>query len=196
MPHTSKSLTELDDNSLVSLTQNGSQPAFRTLILRLEPKIMSFLLKRCTTHSDAQDILQETFIAAYQNLHKFDPSKPFSAWIFGIARNHANNHFRKIKPTPEPSKISEPYDAATPLVNIDQTDQANTFWDEAKRLLSPDEFDSIWLRYQENLPLNDIATTLNKSLSNIKVLLFRARKSLATSPFLAEQHQSASSIAI
>jgi len=157
---------------------------------------MAFLLKRCSNYSDAQDILQDTFITAYQNLTKFDVSKPFSAWIFGIARNQANTHFRKAKPAPNSTQLQTLSDNTTPLTNLDSDDLANIFWKEAKRLLSDDEFDTLWLRYQENLPIKDIAHTLGKSLSNIKILLFRARKSLATSSLLADQHESAPNIAI
>ena len=196
MPQSQINLDEQNDETLVSLTIAGNQLAYHSLIKRLETKIMAFLLKRCNSHSDAQDILQETFIAAYRNLNKFDTSKQFSSWLFGIARNQANTHFRKIKPTPEPSKISDLFDHATPLSNTDETEQVHIFWKEAKRILSADEFDTLWLRYQENLSLNEIADTLNKTLSNVKILLFRARKSLATSTILAEQHFSASSIAI
>jgi len=196
MPYSDTDLQESDDQQLVKLTKKGNQLAFRTLITRLEPKLMGFIIKRGASHCDAQDILQETFIAAYRNLDKFDPDKPFSAWIFGIARNHANNQFRKIKPAIDPDKVTEPFDSSTPLAKADLNDQADTFWKEANRLLSKDEFDATWLRYQQNLPLKEIATTLNKSLSNIKIHLFRARKSLAASPFLAEQHLSASNIAI
>lgn len=147
---------------------------------------MAYLTKRCGTATPVEDLFQETFIAAYRNLKHYNPSFPFSAWIFGIARNKTNEHYRKVKSI---HRVDPPasVEYESPQSILDQAQTIDLFWNEAKRLLNDDQFSALWLRYQEEFSIKEIATTMNKSESNIKILLFRARKELAGSKALANQ---------
>ncbi|MEO1857593.1 MAG: sigma-70 region 4 domain-containing protein [Rubritalea sp.] len=72
--------------------------------------------------------------------------------------------------------------------NSNIANNINSFWDESKRLLSQDQVSALWLKYQENLGISEIAHTLDKSEANVKIFLFRARKALAKSNLLVDQH--------
>lgn len=177
------------DSLLVKLAASGCQDAIREIVSRYQGKLMSFLNKRGSSTSDTEDILQETFISAFDSLQTFDPARSFSAWIFGIARNKANLHHRKVVRIANiQDRIEQPeIDSSTPSGQLDEREQSHTFWQEARRLLNDDQFTSLWLRYQENLSVAEIAEALDKSVSNVKIFLFRARKALAKSQLLAEQ---------
>lgn len=181
------------DPELVQHVLSGQQEAVRILIERYQGKLMSFLSKRGAAHADNQDILQETFISAFSKISTFDTTRSFSAWIFGIARNKANSHYRKvvpISPLDEQEKAAEAVDEASPWENLDEQEQSSLFWTEAKRLLNEDQFSALWLQYQQSLSINEISSHLAKSVSNTKILLFRARKTLSQSSLLAQHfHQ-------
>ncbi|WP_346189449.1 RNA polymerase sigma factor [Rubritalea halochordaticola] len=185
--------SEITDEELVRMVLAGCTNSYRSLITRYENKLMAFLLKRLNERSDAQDVFQETFIAIYRNLETFDPDKSFSAWLYGIARNKANDHFRKLKPLPEPANSSGILNA-TPRTDLDSNEQAEVFWDEAKRLLSEDQYTALWLHYQQEMPVKMIGETMKQSLSNVKIHLFRGRKALSQSSLLAEQHELAATV--
>lgn len=60
-------------------------------------------------------------------------------------------------------------------------DRALWLWEVAKRHLPPEAYSALWLHYREDLPLKDIASIMGKREGAVKVLLHRARKSLAES---------------
>ena len=67
----------------------------------------------------------------------------------------------------------------TPSQHLDQREQSALFWDRARTLLAAEPFECLWLRYQEELSVAEIAEALGKKVSAVKVALFRARKTLA-----------------
>ncbi len=163
----------------------GNTSAFSHIINSYQNKIRAFINKRCSNSADTDDITQEIFIAVHKNLHQYKTEFPFSAWIFGIARNKANEHFRKVKRLPTP--IAEADDAGhtdTPQSRIFITEQSHEFWNEAKRILSEEQFTAIWLKYQQELQITDICEHMQITKSNAKIHLFRARKKLAQSTLI------------
>jgi RNA polymerase sigma-70 factor, ECF subfamily len=164
---------------------NGNTSAFAHIITAYQSKIKSFISKRCSNSADSDDITQEIFIAVHKNLYQYKSELPFSAWIFGIARNKANEHFRKVKLLP--TLIEHADDAGhtdTPQSRIFITEQTNQFWNEAKRILSEEQFTAIWLKYQHDLQITDICQHMQISESNAKIHLFRARKKLSESTLI------------
>jgi RNA polymerase sigma factor (sigma-70 family) len=87
--------SDTSDLDLARRAGGGCHDAAREIVDRYGARILGFLNKRNARNSDNDDILQETFIAMFEHLHTFDPSRSFSAWIFGIARNKANEHLRR-----------------------------------------------------------------------------------------------------
>ncbi|MGJ8655573.1 MAG: RNA polymerase sigma factor [Akkermansiaceae bacterium] len=174
-----------DEQQHIKSILNGNTSAFSYIINTYQNKIRAFINKRCSNSADSDDITQEVFIAAHKNLHQYKPEFPFSAWIFGIARNKANEHFRKVKRLPTP--IAETADAGhsdTPQSRIFITEQTNQFWNEAKRILSEEQFTAIWLKYQQDLQVSEICKHMQITNSNAKIHLFRARKKLSNSTLI------------
>lgn len=171
-----------DEQQHIQSILNGNTSAFAHIIANYQSKIRAFINKRCSNAADSDDITQEIFIAVHKNLHQYKSEFPFSAWIFGIARNKANEHFRKVKRLDVPSEhIDEAGHIDTPQSRIFITEQSNQFWNEAKRILSEEQFTAIWLKYQQDLQVSDISEHMQVSISNTKIHLFRARKKLAQS---------------
>jgi RNA polymerase sigma-70 factor, ECF subfamily len=164
---------------------NGNTSAFVYIINTYQGKIRSFINKRCANSADSDDITQEIFIAVHKNLYQYKPDFPFSAWVFGIARNKANEHFRKVKQLPTSIEhTDEVGHSDTPQSRIFITEQTNQFWNEAQRILSEEQFTAIWLKYQQDLPVSEISEHMQISQANAKIHLFRARKKLSESTLI------------
>lgn len=179
-------MSEVNNEQLhIQSILDGNTTSFAYIIENYQSKIRSFINKRCANSADSDDITQEIFIAVHKNLYQYKSELPFSAWIFGIARNKANEHFRKVKQFP--TAIEHTDDAGhtdTPQSRIVSTEQSNEFWNEAKRILSEEQFTAIWLKYQQDLQVSDICKHMQISLSNVKIHLFRARKKLSESTLI------------
>lgn len=169
------------DAELVKRAANGCEDAASEIVSRYGDRIFAFLNKRNAHRSGNEDILQETFITAFERLHIFDPSRSFSAWMFGIARNKAQEHYRKSQRIEQlHARAADQRDEPdTPSNDLEQREQAARFWERARTLLGADSFECLWLRYQEDLSITEIAEALGKQVSAVKVTLFRARQTLA-----------------
>jgi RNA polymerase sigma-70 factor (ECF subfamily) len=58
-------------------------------------ELYGFVWKRVRHHETARDLVQETFLAAWRNVHQYDPQKPVRTWLFAIVRNKLIDHYRK-----------------------------------------------------------------------------------------------------
>ncbi len=75
----------------------GDQAAFGLLYENFSDRIFSTAFRILNNEDDAGDIVQETFISVWKNLHRYDPAKDFGAWISRIAINNCYDMLRKAK---------------------------------------------------------------------------------------------------
>jgi RNA polymerase sigma-70 factor (ECF subfamily) len=126
---------------------------------------------------DAEDLTQQTFIKAYNNIHRFDTARPIINWLLTIARRTALNHFRAAKRWDE-----IPDDTASlglsPAHQAEKHDQIDNLWTRARRILSRREYEVLWLRFSEELSTEDTARVVGLTQIHVKVLVFRARQQL------------------
>jgi len=153
--------------------------AFTDLVRAYRERLLRFLMTRCASVADAEDALQDTLIAAYRYLHSYDPRWRFSTWLYRIAiRNAAKLH------TPELVDVNETRDLRDeendPLKHCIAAAESENLWVVARSLLSDDVFTAMWLRYAEDMSVNDIARALDRSTSWAKVNLMRGRRVLET----------------
>lgn len=74
----------------------GKSGEFSRLVREFGLHTRSFIHSRVRSVPDAEDIAQETFIAAFRGLSKFRPDESFEAWLIGIARHRVQAHFRTV----------------------------------------------------------------------------------------------------
>src|SRR5262245_42664555 len=72
----------------------GSLPCFVELLGRFEGRVFNFLIRRVRLTADAEDLTQETFLRAWQNIGRYRPKFRFSTWLFTIASRLAVDHHR------------------------------------------------------------------------------------------------------
>ena len=76
-----------EDKDLVKMSLVGDQMAFEYLFNRYSDAIRRLFLQRYTSVEDTEDLLQETFIKVYINLHRYSADYTFGQWVYTIARN-------------------------------------------------------------------------------------------------------------
>jgi RNA polymerase sigma-70 factor, ECF subfamily len=162
---------------LVQETLVGSAGAARQIVRMHHQRVFNFLHQFTRHRQDAEDITQETFIKAFRSLHRFDTSRPLANWLLTIARRTALNHFRSARRwelLPDEAVSDQP----SPAHQAEEHDQVDDIWDRARRVLPQREFEVLWLRFGENLSVEETARAAGLTETHVKVLVFRARKRL------------------
>lgn len=170
---------ERSAEELAATAAAGSSACFDALVERFGPRLLRYLRQKVRDAHTAEDLLQETFLKAYRNLGRYDPGRPFAAWLFTIATRQAAS-FGRARPADCPAERIEPTDAGaeSPLEAVARREQQENLWARASRELSADQFNALWLRYAEDMPVRQIAGVMGKSTVHVKVMLHRARRSL------------------
>lgn len=161
---------------LVLRSQSGDVEAFAGLVRHFEKRVFHFVMKMTRQPQDAEDITQESFVKAWKNIRRFRTQFAFSTWLFTIARRTALNHLRRLKPTQELGDHDEPVHD-DPASSSENREHAESIWQTA-RLLKPEQYDVLWLRYGEGFSIKDTARVMATNTIRVRVLLHRSRKRL------------------
>lgn len=166
-----------DEAALIRETVAGDSRAFEQIVHVHHRRVFNFLYQMTRHQQDAEDLTQQTFIKAFHHLARFDQQRPLINWLLTIARNTALNHFRDVKKWDE-----LPADAAghepSPARQTEQKEQTANLWERARALLSPREFEVLWLRFAEEMSTRETARVVGLTETHVKVLVFRARQTL------------------
>ena len=158
----------------MAAAQAGSADAFAELVRNYQNRLLRFLLTRCTSYADAEDALQDTLMNAYRYIRSYDPRWRFSTWLYRIAIRNA----AKLR-TPVAFEIGDLRDEESdPLLQCIKDSESENLWVSARHLFNDDVFLAMWLRYAEDMSVNDISNTLDRSVSWTKVNLLRGRRAL------------------
>ena len=86
-----------DDRRLLDLWLGGNPAGFSGLYEKYKGRVFGFLLRMTGEREIAEDVLQETFLAALRNADQFDRSRSFLSWLFGIAHKRVIDYYRHAK---------------------------------------------------------------------------------------------------
>jgi RNA polymerase sigma-70 factor (ECF subfamily) len=171
-------LADLGVPELVRRARDGSLPGFAELVTRFDGRLLNFLLRRVETPDDAQDLVQETFVRAWQRIDQYDRRWQFSTWLFTIAHRLAIAHRRRCRGERRADPARLPADSAEPGRRVADREQCGHIWALADRILPEAQRTALWLRYAEDLSTREIARVLGKSPVMVRVMLHRARTAL------------------
>lgn len=167
-----------DDGELARAARAGSHAAFTTLVGRHEVGVFRFLRMRVGDPELAEDLTQEAFVRCWTKLHRFDPTRPFSSWLYTLAANVATNRLRRRR------SVSGSLDQAAapdadPAEHAARKDHAENVWDVVARALPEDLRSAMWLFYAEGRTAAAVGEILGRSEGAVRIALFRARARLA-----------------
>jgi RNA polymerase sigma-70 factor (ECF subfamily) len=176
-------VSEIQLTSLIEEARNGNRFAFQQLIDHFQHDIYRMVFFRTRSRMDAEDLTQDVFIKAYQNISSLREADRFRSWLYRIAVNRVRDFHRQQKVRALYMAVVEPIESHLPerlrhkeTEAIDRL-QKEDFWKQIGLLLtrlSSMEREVFLLRFFDQFNIREISETLKKSESTIKTHLYRA----------------------
>ncbi|HUI76206.1 MAG TPA: RNA polymerase sigma factor [Candidatus Acidoferrum sp.] len=186
----------------------GDRDAYRVLVERYGRDIYRLAYRMTGNSHDAEEVVQEAFLRAYQKLENFEARANFRTWVYRIAANYAIDRMRQRRSDEshrelpgkkmEDGQQLEPLDLITDAApspeRLARSAQLANHMEAALQRLTPAERTAVVMRHWEGCAIEEIATVLHSNSSAAKNTIFRAVQKLrrALTPF-TEAHAEAKS---
>lgn len=175
-----------DEIALVIRAQHGDDEAFTSLVEAYQTHVYNLCYRMLGDAMAAEDAAQETFLRAYQHLHRYDQKRPFATWLLSIAAHHCIDRLRRRRFSFTSVDADDDHgeyeiadaDAPDPEAEAIQHEQQTQMQGALGKLNSVDRA-AIVLRYWHDCSEVEIAETLHLTVSAVKSRLHRARHELA-----------------
>jgi RNA polymerase sigma-70 factor, ECF subfamily len=189
LPMPVSSQAGVDESVLVAQAREGDTSAFAELVRRYEGKIFRLAQHVTQNREDAEDVLQETFMKAYEHLDQFKGDSKFYTWIVRIAVNQALMKLRRRK-TDRSVSLDEQIDTGEDTVVREiaawgedpeqrfSREELGEILDSAVKSLEPPYRSVFVLRDIDDLSTEETAEVLGLSIPAVKSRLLRARLQL------------------
>lgn len=187
-PRENASESSLEDDVLVKKAIGGNESAYTKLVDKYERALFFHILKMIKDREQVEDLVQETFVKAFDNLNTYSTNYAFSTWLYRIATNHTIDYLRKKKlktlSIDEPMKTKDgemgmqlPDESASTDRNIIRKQRQKIVRNAIEEL--PEKYRKvIQLRHMEEKSYQEIADVLDLPLGTVKAHIFRARELL------------------
>jgi RNA polymerase sigma-70 factor (ECF subfamily) len=162
----------------------GDTAGFSALYERYKNRVFGFLVRMTGDREIAEDLLQDTFLAAMRNAQQFDRERNFLSWIFGIAHKRTIDYFRHVKVENEHLLDTDRSLGKGPdLPDLGLSNKRlNAVINEAVKTLEPMQREVFLLRELGDVPFKDIAQIMNcpinTALGRMRLALKNIRKEL------------------
>ena len=177
-----------EDGAAVAQARAGDQEAFRVLVERYAAEIFRLGYRMTSNSSDADDVVQETFLRAYRGLAGFEERSNFSTWLHRIAANCSLDLIAKRKRQPQQAMQREDEDDEPLEMKLASGDpgperlyysrQMRAQIEAAIARLTPIERTAFLLRHFENWSIDEIGASLHLREGATKNTIHRAVKKL------------------
>ncbi len=173
---------------LIARTKGGDREAFAALLARFQDRLRPWIQGRIALYLgpklDVEDVLQETFVRAYEALDRFtwrdDHDDPFYVWLCGIAKRVGMELAKRSQRDQRlPSGYDVPGCGVSPSTALRRSERFDRLLASLERL-SPEYREVVRLARIEGLKTKEIAVRMNRSPNAVKHLLVRALRQLGT----------------
>ena len=173
-----------DEKQLIERVVHGDSKAFRTFVERYKRLVAHVVFRMVPNVSDREDLCQDVFVKAYENLKDFHFQSKLSTWLARIAYNTSINYLKKMRAPllddlqPEHFSFDQLSGVSpTPIEDVEDQDHAALLRRHIAAL--PPVFKAILTLYHlEEMSYAEIGDSLNLPQGTVKSYLFRARKLL------------------
>ena len=170
-----------EDEALVHLTRGGHQHAFEALVERYQARLLGFCRQMLGSTEDAEDVLQEVFVAAYNAMIADERQIAVRPWLYRIARNRCLNHLRKPTADGQDTMDTHPHmNGVTTLERVQTREEFRNLLDDVTHLPETQR-SALLLREIDAMSYEEIAQAMDTTVPGVKSLLVRARIALAES---------------
>ena len=173
----------MNDSEIIAAVRAGNIDAFGALVERYQRTLYYFVVGKVVDDTEAKDIVQKTFVAAFQNLADFRSSEKFHPWLKGIALNHCRNEWRRYQSQARlTGRLLEEKRAELELVSFDaradDSERRVAALRQCLQRLGPDEQNAVEMRFVQELPLQTIGEQLGRGADAARLFLYRIRQRL------------------
>ena len=170
-----------DDENLVALTRKGHQHAFDSLVERYQSRLLGFCRQMLGSTEDAEDVLQEVFVAAYNAMVADERPISVRPWLYRIARNRCLNHLRKPTADGQDTMDTHPHmNGVTTHEHVQNREEFRNLLTDVGHLPETQR-SALLLREIDAMSYEEIAQAMDTTVPGVKSLLVRARIALAES---------------
>jgi RNA polymerase sigma-70 factor (ECF subfamily) len=175
-----------DDQRLIIECLKGNPNAFGALVRRYQDRLYHTVFRLVDNAEDAQDVVQEVFLNAYQSLEAFKGDSQLFTWLYRIAVNAAISHKRKKRQAisldaarhgARGAEPQDPSEQSRPGYALEQAEQGQRVWQALSRL-SPEHRAVLVLKDMEGQKYETMAEVLQVPIGTIRSRLHRARLEL------------------
>jgi RNA polymerase sigma-70 factor, ECF subfamily len=163
---------------IIARILKGERQSYARLVEEYKVPIYNLAFRMTGNSQDADDLAQETFVRAYQQIRRFDPKKGFFTWLYTIGLNLIRNHLKR-KLFQNPLKTMDVSSYGAPEVENKESDD-NFSSNKTHQLevslqkLPVDLRETIVLRFYQDLSFEEIAAIAGASVSAVKMRVYRA----------------------
>lgn len=188
--NTQTALSTRSDSDLMEDVVERDQAAFAELMARYKTPLYRFILRYVGSPSDAEELLQDSFVSLYAKAASYDPAWKFSTWMYRIALNKCRDHARKQRlrrfisldrTKREDSGIAYSLCAVAPSADVEEKvihRQELHRLETAMRELPHMMRSAVVLHLIEGRTQCECSEILGVSRKSVEMLVYRARKTL------------------
>jgi RNA polymerase sigma-70 factor (ECF subfamily) len=189
-----------NETEWIESARGGDQVAFGHLVVAYQTPVYNLAYRMLGNADEAEEAAQEAFLRAYTRLNTYDPERPFRSWLLSITSHYCIDRLRRRRITwlSFEDEIATSGDSAGPIdtrlaSNSPNPEAVITQREQEAQIqqllatLSPMDRAAITLRYWYDCSYEEIADTLDLTVSAVKSRLHRARRGLADSMEVSSQ---------
>ncbi len=174
-----------DDAETLRRCREGDEQAYREIVERYQRQVYSLAMRMVRSSEDAEDLTQDTFVRMFKAIDRYDPERPFAAWLMTIASRLCIDHIRRRKVRPLPLVRQEMGTHEEQTIDVEdpglQPDEITSHREEEQQAqslidsLPPHYRIVVVLRHQQDLSYEEIAQSLDLPIGTVKARIHRAR---------------------
>jgi len=174
-------MTGKSERELLEAARSGDERAIEALLQRHETRVYRFGLRMCGSEEDAKEVLQETLLTAFREVHAFRGDAELSTWLYQIARSHCSRAMRRRAGAPDEFLPLDAPDVGAVAAEDPTPDAASharqigRALEVAIRALPENLRETLILRDVEGLSAEEAARAVGIEVRALKSRLHRAR---------------------
>lgn len=169
---------ETAETVIVVLAQHRDLAAFHELVRRFQGRLTYFVRRLIGKGSEADDVIQETWLIVHRRLATLAAPAAFRVWLFKIAHDSAVSHLRKVSRLPTPRSDDTEFSNAIEAWNEFEAMEYAELVHRTLESLSHEHREVLTLRFLEQMEVAEIAQVVGSSIGTVKSRLHYAKSAL------------------
>lgn len=177
MPHEPTTVAGRE-RELVNRVQHGDTEAFDALVTTYVRRARAVAFRLMQNKDDADDLVQDAFLRALQQIDGFDPDRRFGPWFFRLLVNTGLDTLRRLRlRTTDAQPIDMPDPGSPPDLQMERSEVRSRF-EQALAQLPPRQRLVVWAHEVDGLDTREIAEMMGTSRTTVRWHLHQGRKAL------------------